>query len=211
MKVETYHGHDIYSHGTLSEAICYKMDFSVCKDSKLRFKISCLIDHEELKRRGKFVTEPSEFYKGGSNILLQTKQNAQDLLCDEGLKQVHGKIDLERFEEGKTCEEYWIESKKASDSLSDKEICDELLKALYRIRMWCPPLTFRDETERIDVDGFCNVLDISRKRYKLNADYLAGGGLIEAPSIPSGHIYITNNGIDKVELEMNKPRMGFGP
>ncbi len=191
--VETYHGHDIQIEyqGHIPSSTYYSTMFSVIKGDKRSDPITCSLDWFTMQDRK--IEEP------------------ENTLRERGLQWIHGLIDLERFKEGEKHEEYWIEfNKQKSDSWSDEEIREELLKALYRIRKWCIS-TYDKEYERMDVDGFCNVLDISKDRCQYNANYLVGKGLIQSPDLNIGHIYITSAGIDTVERDINKPRIGFQP
>ncbi len=201
-KVETYHGHDIYIDFHDKVDTNYKLTLSVNRSAdKVFFELPCLIDETTLLEYDKSVLIKHKGYQTINTP--QIRQNAANILREQGLKRVHGIIDLERFEEGKPCEDYWITFEEKPGSLSDSEICDELLRALYRIRRWCPE---KYEYEHIDVDGFCAVLGISRDEYLFNAKYLLEEELIhEAPSeqlsVDDGYIYITNTGIGVIRKE----------
>ena len=202
-EVEEYHSYNIYVSSLGAAGIyAYKVTLSVNRPAdKVYFELPCLISDTTLTAHGKSAVV--DYGKYSVINRQQQRQNAENILREKGLKRVHGIIDLERFEEGKPCEEYWITFEEKPGSLSDSEICDELLRALYRIRRWCPK-TY--ESVYIDVDGFCGVLGISRDEYLFNAKYLLEGELIhEAPSeqlsVDDGYIYITNTGIDMIRKE----------
>ena len=116
-------------------------------------------------------------------------------------------IDLRQYEPGKEYEHFVTTY--SADTKTDEQVRQLLLQALYNIYRAQPT---RAKYEQIDVEGFCNILGISKSAYQFNATVLIDKGYVsESPiqqlSISEGGIYISPTGIDKVEAVAQS---GFG-
>lgn len=129
------------------------------------------------------------------------RATASEAARSVGLHRAHGMIDLRRYEEG-TDREYWITGLPESHpKVSDEEVRQSLLQALYDIYRTSPAYA---RYEQIDVDGFCSLMGIDKSTYEFNATSLRDQGYVEESpinqlTIGSGGIHITPAGVRLIE------------
>jgi hypothetical protein len=136
----------------------------------------------------------------GSAVLQNTIEVARDI----GLHRSRGMIDLRQYDQGNEYEHVISTLSPQPPEVSDEQVRQLLLKALYNIYRTQPT---RARVEYIDVEGFCQVVGISKSSYEFNAAVLKDKGYIdESPiqqlNISNGGIYISPSGIDIVETSV---------
>lgn len=128
------------------------------------------------------------------------------MLKDTGARQIHGKIDLDRYVKDEN-EEYLITGDAPEASkLDNQDIRLYILHVLEKVRGLDPT---RHMLASFDTEGFCEVLGIRHADYMSNAAYLREIGCvadsrIQQLTIERGGIYITAAGIDYREQQRQR-------
>ncbi|MEZ4682091.1 MAG: hypothetical protein R2932_48585 [Caldilineaceae bacterium] len=179
------------------------------------------IQGEPLSPSGDYDGWIFSVYDGNHNLqfVLQSKVSRSAAITGEfktarnaGLHRCHGMIDLRQYEQGLEYEYFITTYSSKVTELADEQIRILLLKALYNIYRTQPT---RAKYENIDVEGFCDVLGITKSVYEFNAVVLIDKGYAsESPlqqlTITEGGIYISPTGIDKVEAAAQPTFSAYG-
>lgn len=150
----------------------------------------------------RFLTFMESVTGTAAKLISGDRSNTGQIAFDLGSRRLHGLIDISEIAEGQTVE-HWITGydETSKSNISDENVRNCILRALYR-GMRRNPSGFK--YERTDVDGFCEVLGISKKSFEFNAALLFEQGQIQRTpgdqySLRDGAICITSKGVEFVE------------
>jgi hypothetical protein len=150
----------------------------------------------------KFLTFIESVTGTAAVLISGNRSNAGQTAFDIGLRRVHGLIDIGDYAEGQTIE-HWVTAYEETPrpNISDEDVRNRILQALYR-GMRHNPTGYK--YERTDVEGFCEVLRISKKSFEFNATFLFEQKHIQRTpgdqySLRDGAICITSKGGEFVE------------
>lgn len=186
---EKWHGFDIwYYDEDRPKDTCLRYGYRVRKQHKLAFDVDGRVD-------------------------VVTQSSVRQRYKDSTLSRVRAIIDLQSFEWGETFERS-LDVPRTSDNaqISDDELRPTLLEVFYVIQR---ELSRSYARERVDIDGLCMELGISKHQYYSAINYLLGKGWLERSVVHEdeySHVFITVEGIDEYKsFEQAQPAAELHP